>query len=135
VLIVEIQPAGHELVQIVFNAGLVLRGRRHDPGGGDEAFGVDGVPVEHGAGGSYRSISRSASSTAYTTSTARTRMLRYGLRHAYPDVDRMDRPAADQLHDRVAGLLQRQRPLDQVAAVFGEGERAGVAEEVRACSR
>ena len=49
---------------------------------------------------------------------------------AHPDVDRMDRPAADQLHDRVAGLLQRQPPLDQVAAVFGEGERAGVAEEV-----
>jgi hypothetical protein len=49
VLIVEIQPAGHELVQIVFDAGLVLRGRRHDPGGGDEAFGVDGVPVEHAA--------------------------------------------------------------------------------------
>jgi hypothetical protein len=49
---------------------------------------------------------------------------------AYPDVDRMDRPAADQLHDRVAGLLQLQPPLDQVAAVFGEGERAGVAEEV-----
>jgi hypothetical protein len=42
----------------------------------------------------------------------------------------MDRPAPDQLHDRVAGLLQRQSPLDQVAAVFGEGERAGVAEEV-----
>jgi hypothetical protein len=49
---------------------------------------------------------------------------------ADPDVDRMDRPAADQLHDRVAGLLQRQPPLDQVAAVFGEGKRAGVAEEV-----
>ena len=42
----------------------------------------------------------------------------------------MDRPTADQLHDRVAGLLQCQPPLDQVAAVFGEGERGGVAEEV-----
>jgi hypothetical protein len=46
VLIVEIQPAGYKPAQIVFDAGLILRGGRHDPGGGDEAFCVDGVPVE-----------------------------------------------------------------------------------------
>ena len=44
----------------------------------------------------------------------------------------MDRPAADQFHDRVPGLLQLQPPRDQpgAAAVPGEVERAGVAEEV-----
>jgi len=46
VLIVEIQPGGGEPAQIVFDAGLILQGGRRDPGGGDEAFGVDGVPVE-----------------------------------------------------------------------------------------
>ena len=51
---------------------------------------------------------------------------------AHPDVDRMDRPAADQFHDRVSGLLQRQPTLDQSAsaALPCEVERAGVAEEV-----
>jgi hypothetical protein len=56
-LIVEIQPAGDEPAQVVFDAGLILRRGRHDPGGGDEAFGVDGEPVEqHAARGFGRAV-------------------------------------------------------------------------------
>ena len=53
-LIVEIQPVGHEPAQVVFDAGLILRRGRHDPGGGDEAFGVEGVPVEQHAARRFR---------------------------------------------------------------------------------
>ena len=51
---------------------------------------------------------------------------------AHPDVDRMDRPAADQFHDRVPGLLQLQPSLHQrrASAIPREVERAGIAEEV-----
>jgi len=40
---------GGSVRSIVFDAGLILGGERHDPGGGDETFGVDGVPVEQHA--------------------------------------------------------------------------------------
>ena len=42
----------------------------------------------------------------------------------------MDGPAAHELQDCVAGLLQLQAALDDVAVVAGEGDRVGVAEEV-----
>jgi len=48
-LVAEVQPTSDEPTQIVFDTGLVLRGRRHDPGRGDETFRVDGEPVEQHA--------------------------------------------------------------------------------------
>ena len=49
---------------------------------------------------------------------------------ADPRIDRVDRPAADRLEDRVAGFLQAEPSLDQVAVVAGQGDHVRVAEEV-----
>ena len=43
----------------------------------------------------------------------------------------MDRPAADERDEMIAGLLQPQRAFDQDPMVTGELDRAGVPEEVR----
>jgi len=49
---------------------------------------------------------------------------------AEADVDRVDGPAADHLHDGVPGLLQGQAALDEVAPGRGHLDPAGVAEEI-----
>jgi len=45
-------------------------------------------------------------------------------------VDRVDGPAADRLHDRVPGLLQRQAALHEITPIRGHLDPAAVAEEV-----
>jgi hypothetical protein len=123
VLIVEVQPAGDEPAQVVFDAGLILREGQHLV-----------VVMEVGElepGRPAHRVQRLVQRDPQLLGQDRHLGLgRCSVEAAHPAVDRMDRPAADQLHDRVAGLLQRQPSFDQVAAVFREGERTGVAEEV-----
>ena len=45
-------------------------------------------------------------------------------------VDRVDLAAADERHQRVAGFLQREAPLDRLRGIARELDRAGVPEEV-----
>ena len=55
---------------------------------------------------------------------------RRAVHAADAEVDRMHGAPADDVHDRVAGLLQAQRHLDEVAAVARHLDGAVVAEEV-----
>src|SRR5579863_820225 len=50
---------------------------------------------------------------------------------AHPDVDGMDLPAAEPLHDVVTGPLDAEALLDPIAVRLGHGERVRVAEEIR----
>ena len=53
------------------------------------------------------------------------------MKSADPRVDRVDGSAADRLEDRVAGLLQMQPALEDLAPVLSHRDRILVAEEVR----
>ena len=59
------------------------------------------------------------------------RPARHRIEPAQAHVDRMDRPPADEFHQRIAGLLQSQPTLDDLALVSGHGDRVRIAEEVR----
>ncbi len=59
------------------------------------------------------------------------RLRRCAVHAADPEVDRVDLAPADHVHHLVAGLLQPQRRLDEVAPVTSQLDRAVVAEEVR----
>ena len=57
-------------------------------------------------------------------------LARRAVEAADPHIDRMDLASAEQRHDLVAGLLQRQPALHDIAVVARHLDRAGVAEEV-----
>ncbi len=56
--------------------------------------------------------------------------VRSAVEAADPDVDRVDGPAADGLHDQVARALEAEAPLHRDPVPFGQLDRVGAAEEV-----